>query len=275
MATTSRPLTGSFRRVTPFVNGRRIIRLAVVGTLVTMVPILQIAAGAVQLGESSESVEEIQDAVDDVLSRAAYTGLSENPISRILRENPVSRWFLEQWQRFVDWLSGLGGGQDTSVPTTERDPNRSSSAVLVALLAAVLVVVVVHRLADTREAAERAAAKRVGKAGVVSSLDLQDLADEAEQRGDFKEAVRLRFRAGLRRLDEQGSVELDPAMRTGAVRSALAISEFDDVATAFEVTAYSRHEASATDSSDAREGWKAVFRVLDPSRGENDPEEPA
>ena len=133
-----------------------------------MVVAVAMAPAVAAVDDSTVPVQEIKQAVDDVLSRPAYTGISESPITRLLRENPVSRWFLEQFQRFVDWVNGLGGDRNTSVPTTQREPNRPTAGLLIVVLAAVLVGFIVYRLARTREDAERAAAMRAASAADAS-----------------------------------------------------------------------------------------------------------
>ena len=96
-----------------------------------------------------------------------------------------------------------------------------------------------------------------------------------EQRWRGEDAVRLGVRAGRERVDGQGWGRLEPSTRTTAVRSALTMAEFDEVASAFEVSAYSEATTSAVDASDARDGWSEVFRVLDSSAPPYDRDETA
>ncbi len=230
------------------------------------------AWGGAIVADSTEDAAQIRTTIDDILERPAYTGVGQSPLSRLLRDNPLSRWLLEVWERFLEWLRNLGGNRDPAVPTTQQDPERSSAGLLVALLAVLLVATIALRLARTRdERAERARLQR--REGEVTIAELELWADDAERRGAFDEAIRLRFQAGLRRLDDSGAVELDAATPTGRVRSMLALREFDAVANSFEVAAYSDQPVSESDATEAVRGWQDVFRVLDPRAGDDGEDE--
>lgn len=226
------------------------------------------SSGAATLAESAETADQIETTIDDILERSAYTGIGQTPLARLMRENPLSRWLLEVWERFLEWIRSLGGRDDPGVPTTQQDPERSNAGLLVAMLAVLMVATVAVRLARTRDAAESRARKR-DAVGDLTISELEQQADAAELRGAYDEAVRLRFQAGLRRLDETGAVELDPATPTGRVRSMLSLREFDTVANQFEVAAYSERLVSESDASEAARGWRDVFHVLDPGNDED------
>ena len=103
---------------------------------------------------------------------------------------------------------------------------------------------------------EAAGAERRGKR--IGARDLAREADEAERRGDFAAAVRLRFQAGLTRLDEVGSIELRPSLTaSGAVKES-GIGAIGRLATDYERVAFGGREASSADAEAQRSGWKAV-----------------
>jgi Domain of unknown function (DUF4129) len=84
-------------------------------------------------------------------------------------------------------------------------------------------------------------------------------ADTAEQRGELDRALRLRFRAGLLRLDAAGIVRFRPSLTTGQVGRRLRQPAFDDLAVVFDEVAYGGRRASAGDVRAARAGWPRVL----------------
>jgi hypothetical protein len=89
---------------------------------------------------------------------------------------------------------------------------------------------------------------------------LEAAATAAEAAGAFDRAVRLRFRAGLLRLDRAGAIQLRPSLTSGQVSGSLAIPELDELARTFEGIAYGGRDAAPPDAAAARAGWP---RVLD------------
>ena len=212
--------------------------------------------------ESEESVEDIRLATEEVLERSEYTGISQNPLARLMQDNPITRWISDVWQRFLDWLFGLGGERDPSRPSTQQDPDRSAAGPWVIALAVVTAAVVAVFLVRSRENREDATGRRIGDERTKAADELERLADEAELAGDFESAVRLRFQGGLTRLGDYGTIDVGPSVVTGTVRRSLELDEFDDVASAFEVSAYSDRETSRDDAAAARQGWWEVFGAL-------------
>ena len=95
------------------------------------------------------------------------------------------------------------------------------------------------------------------------SRDLGREADEAERRGDFAAAVRLRFQAGLVRLDEIGSIELRPSLTaSGAVRES-GVEAIGALATPYEEIAFGGRTAAQSDAEVQRSGW---LRIADEAR---------
>lgn len=89
---------------------------------------------------------------------------------------------------------------------------------------------------------------------------LERAAVEAERRGDLDEALRLRFRAGLLRLDERGAITFRPSLTTGEVRRLLGSDTFDELATTFEEVTYGGRPAGPPDVATAREAWPRLLR---------------
>jgi hypothetical protein len=78
----------------------------------------------------------------------------------------------------------------------------------------------------------------------------------AEARGDLELAVRLRFRAGLMRLDQDAhALTYTASIANTDVRRALQSREFDALADDFEQIAYAGEPAEAATADRARERW--------------------
>ncbi|HEX2039889.1 MAG TPA: DUF4129 domain-containing protein [Acidimicrobiales bacterium] len=92
---------------------------------------------------------------------------------------------------------------------------------------------------------------------------LERAADGAERRGDLDLAVRLRFRAGLLRLDRGGAVDLRPSLTAGELVRQVPSPTLRGLTRTFEAVAYGGRRASAGDADAARHGWP---RVLEEAR---------
>ena len=115
---------------------------------------------------------------------------------------------------------------------------------------------VVARLVPTAARARRdAAARRALAARDEDPRALERRADAAEAAGDLEAALRLRFRAGLLRLDARGAIEFRPSISTHEVRRALRSEDFDALAATFDDVVYGGRAADAADVAEARERW--------------------
>jgi len=141
-----------------------------------------------------------------------------------------------------------------------------SAPLPVRLLALVLVVGLVAslawRLARSRAAPASARARTQRRED--ASLDpgeLERAADRAEREGDLDRALRLRFRAGLLRLDGAGLVEYRPSITSGEVARSLGAPTFDRLAARHDEVVYGGRAATPTDVEDARTTWPELVRV--------------
>jgi hypothetical protein len=138
------------------------------------------------------------------------------------------------------------------------------SAAWLALAVAVIVAAAVITLRLSAGRGRQRFAREGGGAHDEDSLDSEDLerrADDAERRGDLDTALRLRFRAGLVRLDGAGVVRLRPGLTNTAVSRALRSREFDGLADDFDEVAYGGRPATSTDLTTARSTWPAVVET--------------
>jgi hypothetical protein len=111
-----------------------------------------------------------------------------------------------------------------------------------------------------RRAALAAAGGRDAGGRRESPAELERRAEEAQRRGDHEAALRLRFRAGLLRLDARGTIDYRPSLQTYEVAAALRKAEFDRLSAGFGEVVYGGRPASAEDVEAARRDWEAVLR---------------
>lgn len=128
--------------------------------------------------------------------------------------------------------------------------------VLACVLGALLALVLVRRRTRVGSAGEPESQQSSSKA---DPSELEQRADGAERAGDFETAVRLRFVAGLLRLQRRGLVD-NSAARTGRqVAPTLHSLTFNQLVDSHERIAYAGQPASASDSVAARDGWPRVL----------------
>ena len=94
--------------------------------------------------------------------------------------------------------------------------------------------------------------------GVETAAGLEREASGAERDGRFEEAVRLRFRAGLARLAEEGTIPTARSTPNGQLSRTLHSSDFDALARRFDEVAYGASPAGSEDAEEARRRWGAV-----------------
>lgn len=99
------------------------------------------------------------------------------------------------------------------------------------------------------------------------AVDLEAAAAAAEAEGDLEAAVRLRFRAGLARLESAGIIAGPLVTTTEHVSEALRNATFDYLAERHEAIAYAGSTATLVDATSAREGWPHVIDEVRPRPG--------
>jgi hypothetical protein len=159
--------------------------------------------------------------------------------------------------RIGRWLAPLGD----LVPRLDRTLPGGRAVVWTLLAAAVLGLGwLLAGRTIRRRAALAAAAGHGGPGRRESPGELERRAEEAERRGEHEAALRLRFRAGLLRLDARGSIDYRPSLQTHEVSSALHSDAFDRLAAGFDEVVYGERPASSDDVDAARRDWEAVLR---------------
>jgi len=158
-------------------------------------------------------------------------------------------WLGDRVQPVIDWIEA----RSVSVP--------GGPPVLWTLLAAgVLGLASLFTSVTIRRRAlaiERARAAAVPAAEDPRALERE--ADRAERDGDWERAVRLRFRAGLLRLDRRRVIAYRPSLTTGEVARAVDSPAFKEVGDRFDAIAYGGRPAEREDAEHARRGWAEVL----------------
>jgi hypothetical protein len=145
----------------------------------------------------------------------------------------------------------------------EALPGPTWVAVL-ALLAAIVALVVWRIARRAERLGTRASEPAVAAAGThETAAELEAAAARAEREGDRDLALRLRFRAGLLRLDHAGAITFTPALTTREVRASVVSERFDELADDFEAVAYSEHRATELELAAAKRDWQAVVRAAE------------
>ena len=106
-------------------------------------------------------------------------------------------------------------------------------------------------------AATRAARARAPAREDPAALERE--ADAAAAAGEWETAVRLRFRAGLLRLDARELIEYRPSLTTGEVADAVRSPTFERVGADFDAIAYGGRPAGEREEAASREGWEQVL----------------
>jgi len=185
-----------------------------------------------------------REAARDILAERRFHGLG---VPRPF-EGPLD-WLGDRLQPIVDWVDSLG-----------TDAPGGPAALWTAL--AILVVLAsgwgVRRwIRHATAAPGRGAPGRTATGESPRALERE--ADAAEAAQEWERAVRLRFRAGLLRLDARSVVTYRPSLTTGEVAAALGSPEFARVGERFDAIVYGGSPASADDAGAVRRVWDAVL----------------
>ena len=193
-----------------------------------------------------------REAARDILSGEPFTtGSLPRPFAGVLRW--LGDVVVEPVQRFLARLGDL-------LPEPLSPPWMVLAGAVV-----VAAVVLTLRLVGERGREQPGARRRgAGPDDLTDPRQLEALADDAELRGQLAEALRLRFRAGLVRLDRMGALELRPGLTNRAVAKKLRSPRFDGLAVDFDEVVYGGRRATPDDVGEARTGWPLVLEEARP-----------
>lgn len=183
---------------------------------------------------------------DDALRILSQPRFAEAPAegfwSRIQRR--LVEWLLDA----IDWLVAAVGGP---LP----------AGILAFGIVAIVSVITALALGRRRTAdiLRVEAIRRILSHGAdPGALELE--AERASAAGDHSTAIRLRFVAGLLRLDRRGQIDFRAGLTTGEIGQSLGSPVFDGLMSTFDGVAYGRVEAAAADEQEAIRGWQELLR---------------
>ena len=191
-----------------------------------------------------DAVQARQDAEGVLDARRFQPSQVPRPFAGTLRT--LGRWL----EPVAEPLGALWGRIMASVPARLG---------LVAVVFA-LALLISLRLVGRRSPGAVRRSRRLGSDG--DGLDPDELerrAVEAERAGELDRAVRLRFVAGVLRLDEAGVVTYRSSLTTGQLRARVPARTFAELAAAFDEIAYGGRPAAEADVRAATEGWPRVL----------------
>jgi hypothetical protein len=180
---------------------------------------------------------------------AARTILS----ARRFQPAPVPRPFREPLRRAGAALNAAWDWVAERAPGGEATVWAALGAMIVALAAAFAA-----RVARRRERGAPTRGERDALREVETAPELERRADAAEAAGERARALRLRFRAGLLRLDSTGAIALRPSLTAGEISRGLRSPTFDALARDLDEVLYGGRPADLGKIETARAGWPRV-----------------
>jgi len=166
-----------------------------------------------------------------------------------------------RWVLFGHHFAAIAGAGPLVGPTLAAQFGFAPGLVWIVLGAvlALLAWFVARRFLTTRIRASAAQQQALAAARDEDPRALEARADAAEAAGDLEAALRLRFRAGLLRLDARGAIDFRPSISTIEVRRRLHDDDFDALAATFDDVVYGGRPPAADDLAAARERWPRVI----------------
>lgn len=189
--------------------------------------------------------ERVRQEIERILSAAKY---------RAAPSNPIGEWWTRFWNRAIEWLDRFL----SSVPGGPR--------VFFGLLALLVIAAagwVALRLGKRRN--RQVESFNLGRLSALRGLDPDDLeasATSAAARGNFRESVRLRFVAGLLRLDAKRAIEFTPGITSAEVAARLRQPAYDNLADQFDAIVYGDEPAGVDDDQAALAGWQELLESV-------------
>lgn len=195
--------------------------------------------------------DDIRERIADILADPRYRPGEESLLQRLF--GPLYDWL----ERMIGWVMEYGTRAFRWL-LSFFDAGVASwlGPTLVVMAAAVATFFLGRR--RTREIERRTTIERILELGR-DPAELEAMAEAAASRGDHAEVIRLRFVAGLLRLDAEGRIEFYPGMSNGAIAAELDDPTFVDLADQFDRVVYGRRPTFAEDAERAGAGWRALL----------------
>jgi hypothetical protein len=193
---------------------------------------------------AQQDPERARELAHEILQDGRYQGVG---LPRPL-QGPVD-WIESRLEELIGWVDTLGADAPGGTPVVW-----SLFAFGVLLVAFALAATTIRRRAVVIERARRAALPAAD-----DPRALERDAERAERAGEWERAVRLRFRAGLLRLDRRRVLAYRPSLTTGEVARAVGSPAFAEIGARFDAIAYGGRTAQRDDAEAARRGWEQVL----------------
>ncbi|MDQ3916096.1 MAG: DUF4129 domain-containing protein [Actinomycetota bacterium] len=191
---------------------------------------------------------EAQEAARRILAERRFRAPDvPRPLEGLL--DPLGRFLRDAWEAVAETLDDLLPGPRSVVWTV-------LGAAVVA--AAVAVAAQISRRRGVQQAA--GAGTGAGSSGGVDAGAIEAMAEEAERKQDFAAAVRLRFRAGLLKLEAAGHIRHTESTTSREVARRLRSPRFDHLTAVFDQIVYGGRPATAADAETSRSEWDALLR---------------
>lgn len=184
---------------------------------------------------------DVGDVARSVLEQSKYEVGGESAWDRL--GSLLLAWF----DQFIEWLTSALGG-----PT--------NTAIIFLAVVSVVGFAAFRFFARRRSSAierELTLERLIADGGDPDTLERQ--ADDAAARGQFETAVRLRFLAGLLRLDLSGRITFRPGLTTSEIADTVDDRRFDRLVDDFNDVVYGGRDATSVHHRDAITGWSQVL----------------
>ncbi len=139
-------------------------------------------------------------------------------------------------------------------------PGGGNAVWIVLTLAGVLAVAVAARRAGVLRR-RRSSVATSASVERLSAGELERRADEAERDGDLSLSVRLRFRAGLRRLSDGRAINAPEQRPNGEIGRKLALTNYSSLAQRVDAITYANAAAGFDDIHASRTQWPNIIRA--------------
>jgi hypothetical protein len=197
---------------------------------------------------------QVREQISSILADEKYSPVGEPSwLDRLLA--PVFRFWNRIWLMGADWLQraffAILGWLGTGIARWVG---------LAILLAATGAATWALGRRRARELERRAVIERILELGLDPG-ELEELAMEAHERGDDAEAIRLRFVAGLLRLDGLELIEFAPGLSNGTISQRLGSETFDLLASQFDRVVYGREPVNESDHALCVAWWNTLLGV--------------
>ena len=202
-----------------------------------------LAAGILRRPLVVDPGPQVAETVASLLSQERFAGASTGLLERWLER--IGSWIANR-------LTQLSGGSGTA-----RRAN------ILALAAVLALVAVVTALATRRRAAvlhRRATLDRLIEDTGDDPVEIERAATAAAERGDYTRSVRLRFIAGILRLDQQGVIHYTKGLTTGAIAEVVDDPRFDSLQDDFDRVVYGDEPADLGMEQRSESIWRRLLQ---------------